>query len=384
MKVVNISKLKIGAKYTKPLYLDSENIFINAETPITEEDIDRLRKFGFNEVLTDGEEIKDMYSVSLSSDMLEVFGNTSLREIYDKYIKELPSFNKIYKKSIDIIQKCYQKIAEDKTFDINQFRTIAEDIIGFIKNSENASFNLLQRKNEGFYLYEQIFHSTVYALLIGLEMKFSYPKLVDLGIASLLADSGMTKLPASISQKNSSLNEEEFKVIKKHPLFGYQFLTKVLKIKNNLAVIALQHHESFDGTGYPQKLNKDSIDQASKIFSIADNFSAMIINRPWRKRQLPYEAMRNMLSVNMNKFDLNILRIFLNAISMYPVGSYVELSDSSLAVVLQTNKTKPLRPALMILKDSWGNSTNNSLFVDLSQESQLYITKAIDWEEENG
>ena len=87
-----------------------------------------------------------------------------------------------------------------------------------------------------------------------------------------------------------------------------------------------------------------------------------------------------MLSVNMNKFDLTILRTFLNCLSMYPVGSYVELSDSSLAIVLKANKEKSLRPALMILKDSWGNRTNNSLFVDLLHENQLYITRAIDWE----
>jgi HD-GYP domain-containing protein (c-di-GMP phosphodiesterase class II) len=157
-------------------------------------------------------------------------------------------------------------------------------------------------------------------------------------------------------------------------------LTKTYKIKNSLATIALQHHENYDGTGYPQKLRKQEIEEQACIYTIADNFCALTANRPWRRKFQPYDAMKTMISVTMNKFDLNLLRIFLNKISMYPVGSFVELSDGSIGQVLDANNAKMLRPSLVIVREADGMIPRaGANYTNLVLENQLYITKAIDY-----
>ena len=88
--------------------------------------------------------------------------------------------------------------------------------------------------------------------------------------------------------------------------------------------------------------------------------------------------MKTMISVTMNKFDLNILRIFLNKFSIYPVGSFVELSDGSTAKVLEANNTKMLRPSIYIVKDASGNIPSVEQYINLALENDITITKAVD------
>lgn len=383
MKVIKTSDLRVGTKYTKPLYLDKDSIFINANTPIVEADIVRLNKFGFKEVLTLGELVEE----SSASDMVldqnafpttdQDFKIIQLKNTYLQIQKNIPGFEAIFKESFIVMQALFRKISEDKAFDINPVRDVADKLVDHVKSNNHLCYCLINHSASGYYLYNQVVYATMFALLIGLLLEYSRPKLIELAISGLLADIGMAKIPSVISEKNSTLTEEEFKVIKKHPLFGYQILTKVLKLKNTLGTVALQHHENFDGTGYPQRIQKKEIDEFARVFTIADNFAAHILERPWRKSLLPYEAMKNMISLNTNKYDLGFIRLFLNKVAMYPIGSWVELSDSSKAVVIDSNPNKPLRPSLMVTINSNGMRLKDGIFINLSEEDKIYITKAI-------
>ncbi|HMZ57550.1 MAG TPA: HD domain-containing phosphohydrolase, partial [Leptospiraceae bacterium] len=323
MRIIKVSELQVGMRFSKPLLLDRDNIFINALVPISENDIARLSKFGFAEVMTLGEIVTEEPKETqvFAGGTNEDPATAALRNSFHILQKNKDEFVRLYKDSFDAVQTLYRKVAEDKVIELNQIRSIAEQITDHVRANPNFSFMLLNYSLDGYYLYNQVVKATFYSLLIAMSMDYSRPKMVDLAMAGLLSDVGMSKIPGYISEKTATLNEEEYKVVKKHPLFGYQILTKNYKVKNSIALVALQHHENFDGTGYPQKMKKNEIEEASCIYSIADTFSALVSNRPWRRKFQPYEALKTMISVVMNRFDLNLLRMFLNKIAMYPVGS---------------------------------------------------------------
>ncbi len=382
MKSIKVSELKVGTEFSKPLYLDKDSVFINAHTKILQTDIDRLNKFGFKEVLTLGELIDNKFNIQLDTNLGYAnseaeFKTIQLKTSYIQIQKYVPLFEEIFKESYPIVQSIYRKIADEKPIELNTIRDLAEKIVDHVKLNPHIAYCIISHEITGYYLYNQVLYSTFFANLIGQLADYSKPKLIELGMSSLLADIGMAKIPSVISEKNASLTEEEFKVIKKHPLFGYQILTKVMKLKNSLALISLQHHENFDGTGYPQKLSKKDIDETSRIFTVADTFSAFILDRPWRKATLPYEAMKSMISTNNHKYDLTYVRLFLNRIAMYPTGSWVELSDNRKAIVIEANNQKPLRPSIMIIKDQNSNKLREPIFVNLSDDEKFFITKAI-------
>ncbi|EQA37552.1 PF11871 domain protein [Leptospira inadai serovar Lyme str. 10] len=389
MKKVSVAELKPGMRFSKPVYLDKENLFITSNTPITDSDLERLKRFGITEVLTHGDPLQlitdpDFLETQIEDIIVSTIVDEDLlplKGIYDNLNRIKIQFSSLYKSTFNVVQDVYRKAAEDKNFEFGPIRDQAESLSDFVRLHSNLSYLILGMNNPGYYLYNQITNSTFYALIIGKLLDYSRPKMVDLAISCLVADVGMTKVPATVSEKTDQLNDEEYKSILKHTIIGYQILTQRIKMKNNLAVVALQHHERYDGKGYPQKLAATAIEEAARIYAIADNFSALITNRPHRKRILPHEAIKSMISMDVGKFDLKIVRTFLNHVSLYPVGSCVELSDKRVGLVLSSNPDKPLRPSIRIVKDEYGTFVRNLILVDLVKENHLFIVKALDLQE---
>lgn len=292
MKKVSVAELKPGMRFSKPVYLDKENLFITSNTPITDSDLERLKRFGITEVLTHGDPLQlitdpDFLETQIEDIIVSTIVDEDLlplKGIYDNLNRIKIQFSSLYKSTFNVVQDVYRKAAEDKSFDFGPIRDQAESLSDFVRAHSNLSYLILGMNNPGYYLYNQITNSTLYALIIGKLLDYSRPKMVDLAISCLVADVGMTKVPATVSEKTDQLNDEEYKSILKHTIIGYQILTQRIKMKNSLAVVALQHHERYDGKGYPQKLAAGAIEEAARIYAIADNFSALITNRPHRKR----------------------------------------------------------------------------------------------------
>lgn len=294
MKKFAVSELKPGMRFSKPVYLDKENLFITSNTPITDSDLDRLNRFGIQEVMTAGEllqldaqsdlnvletNIEDMIVNTFVDDELQ-----PLKAVYDNLNRIKISFGNLFRQSTQVIQDVFKKTLEEKPLEVAPVREIAESLTDFVRSNQNISYLILANNPSGYYLYNQIANATFYSLILGKLLEYSRPKMIDLGISCLLADIGMSKVPSSISEKNEQLSEEEFKAIMKHTILGYQILSQKMKLKNNLAIVALQHHERYDGNGYPQKLAGPAIEEQARIYAIADNFSALVTNRPHRKK----------------------------------------------------------------------------------------------------
>jgi HD-GYP domain-containing protein (c-di-GMP phosphodiesterase class II) len=385
MKKIDVSGLKRGDRFSKPVYLDPDTVFISSNSPITESDLERLAKFGIKIVYSDGNKIEEQpieTTAKYTDDKLPFLDHSEdgmrLKVIYDKIIQNRYEFESIYSNALDIIQKSYKIVSEGKSVEIREFREIAEKMCDFTKNNSQLLIYLNSSNSSSYYLYHQAVNATFFSLIIGLNLDYSRPKLIDLALGALMADIGMVLIPSNTSEKTSALDENERKIILKHTLVGYQILTQRIKLKNSLAVISLQHHENFDGSGYPQRLNGNGIEEFARIYSIADNFAALISKRPQRPALLPHDAIKKMIGEMVTKFDLKMVRLFLSIQSMYPLGSYVELSDGRIGMVLDVNKDKPIRPSVRILKESDGQKVKTLQFSNLANDLQLYIIKPLD------
>jgi HD-GYP domain-containing protein (c-di-GMP phosphodiesterase class II) len=390
MKKIDVSSLKRGDRFSKPVYLDPDTVFISSNSPITESDLERLTKFGIKIVYSDGNKIEEPPIEALAKhtdDKLPFLDQSEdgmrLKVIYDKIIQNRYEFESIYSNALDIIQKSYKIVAEGKSVEIREFREVAEKMCDFTKNNSQVLIYLNSANTSSYYLYHQAVNATFFSLLIGLNLDYSRPKLIDLALGALMADIGMVLIPSNTSEKTSALDENERKIILKHTLVGYQILTQRIKLKNSLAVISLQHHENFDGSGYPQRLNGNGIEEFARVYSIADNFAALISKRPHRPALLPHDAIKKMIGEMVTKFDLKMVRLFLSIQSMYPLGSYVELSDGRIGMVLDVNKDKPIRPSVRIIKESDGQKVKTLQFSNLANDLQLYIIKPLDPKQAN-
>jgi HD-GYP domain-containing protein (c-di-GMP phosphodiesterase class II) len=214
---------------------------------------------------------------------------------------------------------------------------------------------------------------TFTALKIGKGMGYDIKMLLRLGLAAFLENVGMYQIPDSILKSTGTLLEEEIKIIKKHPEMSSEILGQMGERYRWLAEIAHQIHERSDGSGYPLGLKGDKISELASIIGLVDTYSAMIKNRPYRKRFIQTDAIKSIVGVSKGQFPSRIIKVFINQISLFPVNSYIRLNNRSIGRVISTDSSQPLRPTIELLYDGSGNKLGKPQVIRLSENPLLYI-----------
>ncbi|HUI72673.1 MAG TPA: HD domain-containing phosphohydrolase, partial [Spirochaetia bacterium] len=155
-------------------------------------------------------------------------------------------------------------------------------------------------------------------------------------------------------------------------------ITKDLKYPDEVGIIALQHQERWDGQGYPRRLHGEDINISARVVAVADAYVAMINNRPHRSSMIGYSAVKNVLNDNGRHFDPKILKVFLESMGIYPIGSIVQLNNSAIGRVVETHSDAPLRPVLELIIDEYGNTVGERETIDLVVKKGAFIVKAVD------
>lgn len=218
----------------------------------------------------------------------------------------------------------------------------------------------------------------VFAIKIGQGLGYEKARLVELGVAALVHDVGMTKIPDEIVNKHGVLSDEEYAQIKKHPQFGYDIIFNSLGEKYKwLAVVVLQEQEREGGQGYPKKLTGNQIHEYAKIIGMVDVYEALSHPRPQRKRFLPYEATKVIVGTSKGMFNPKLIKVLITKLSCFPIGSYVVLNSKAIGKVQETNESSPLRPAIEILYDGMGKKLLEKKIINLRDTPLLYIVDSI-------
>ena len=379
MRKIPVEELKPGMIFDKPVYIDSSNMLIASNIALNESDIKKVMTWGLTEVETSGELInaRDFYSDEKNDDADLDLGKKIVIE-YNKLLKNRKRLIEVYNSVKGCVEDVHLAIRGNKSFTSENLEQGVIDILRLLDENKNI-FLFLYGLDEGRdYLLSHSVNVTFYSLVIGMAMGYTMPRLKDLGLGALLIDSGMAKMPAYIIHKQANLSDQELNQIKTHPLHGYRALLELGGIKENIALISLQHHESYDGKGYPRQLKGQNIDEFARIAAIADSYESQISNRSYRKKVDFYHAMRNLLASGVSRFDQAILKVFLSRMSVYPIGSLVELNDSSIGIVIGSIPEKPLRPIIKLIFDKFGSRIDRTIIQNLLDDMSVYIVKALD------
>lgn len=189
----------------------------------------------------------------------------------------------------------------------------------------------------------------VLAGAIGVENKFSFEQVELLVVGGMLHDMGKLYIDPAILNKKGRLTDEEYEIMKNHTVEGYNKLKENRDLDPKVAMIALQHHENNDGSGYPYKLTGSQILFESKIIHIVDVYEAMTAKRCYKDQMLPGDVMEFVMGRYATMFDPKAMELFLRTIPAYKRGAMVKLSDGSRCRVLDSNNINSLRPVVINL-----------------------------------
>jgi len=228
--------------------------------------------------------------------------------------------------------------------------------------------------------------SAILTYLISKKMGLSPKKIKLFVTGALVHDIGMFLLPESLITKKTSLLPEEFSKLKMHTIEGARLASSLLHSPTEVTNMISQHHERWNGEGYPRGLKGDEISLGATILAVTDAFEAMITEKAYRTSMLGYEAMKVLISDNGRHFSPEIVRAFIQCMGVYPIGSLVLLSDSSIARVVQGNDASPLRPDIRILVSASGEKflNNTGAVLKLEGMRKLFIVRALDSKDLHG
>lgn len=226
-------------------------------------------------------------------------------------------------------------------------------------------------------------HALKMALLsmaIGIEMGLDAENVRKIGLCGLVQDWGMTRVPKQIREATGVLTPVEVYEIQKHPIYVLKILDKISWMPKLVQVVAYQVHERPDGSGYPRGRSGKTIHQFARILHVADAYTAMTASRPGRRPMIPYSAIECLIrQAQKNRVDPAVVRCLLQILSLFPIGSFLTLSDASIAKVLRRNGNDYAHPIVLCIQDKHGNPADpfdDASLIDLSK-SELTIVQAL-------
>lgn len=271
-----------------------------------------------------------------------------------------------------------QDIKDKKPISPQPLEKLIPKIYEAVTKDEYLFLKAIQRKRYGTWLISHSVNVTIFAVKVGIGLKYDRDKLLRLGLAAFLHDVGMTAVPNSIIFKHGKLNPAEFAVVKEHPLHGYELLKHLKNDYPYIVETALQEQEREDGSGYPQGLSGENIHEFAKIVGIVDVFEALVHGRAYREGFITYNAIQKIIEQRSKQFNAKYIRALINSVSMYPVGSFVKLSTDEIARVISVNSQRPMRPIVELLTDADGVKLRAPIRINLEEEPLIYIVKPIE------
>jgi putative nucleotidyltransferase with HDIG domain len=237
-----------------------------------------------------------------------------------------------------------------------------------VENNNQLAKKLWQIEACDEYTYDHSVTVSMASALLGKWMGLTEEQINELAMAGLLHDIGKCNIPDEILKKPDRLSEDEFKVMKTHATLGYLLLKNGKDFSDDVLMGVYQHHEKFDGKGYPNKLSGEDIHLYGRIIAVADVYSAMTSNRIYREKMSPFKVAKLIMEFSFGYLDPVAVNTFLSNVSNFYVGTLVKLNDGRIGQVVMINRGDPYRPLIKINDD----------YVDLSKNYDIVIETLID------
>ncbi|HAZ37170.1 MAG TPA: HD family phosphohydrolase [Clostridiaceae bacterium] len=330
MRLIGIRRAKSGDILGQSIFGKDGCLILKEGVALTEKYISRLENMGVN----------TLYIMDPNLDDIK---------------PQDPQFVAIKSDAVKSLSKVFSRLDYNDKAKVNSTLAAVREMVEYLIDNKEINFSyLLELKTYDNYTYVHSLNTCVLALFYGVQMDYSRNMLIDLGTGALLHDIGKMKIPIEVLNKKGRLTDYEFKVIKQHPIDGYNMLRDVGEINEISKDVVLEHHEKVDGTGYPYGLKGDKISKYAKIACISDVYDAIVSDRVYRKGFAANEAYEFILGGCETYFDTDLVQVFKDNFSLYPLGACVKLSNGLEGFVVEHTKGFPDRPKVRILYDENG------------------------------
>ncbi len=259
----------------------------------------------------------------------------------------------------------YRSLREGREPDIEHAREASGRVVDSVIRNPDAMVWLSRVRDKDAYSYHHAFRCAIWGTVFGRHLGLSRQALDNLAFGLTLMDVGKAQLPEGLLSKPGLLMPAERLELRKHVDYSLAILSAMPAIPSQVLQMVAEHHERYDGSGYPNRLAGKAISPLGKIAGLVDTYDAMTSERPYARALTSVEAVSRLYELRNTEFQSQLVEEFIQAIGVYPTGSLVHMSNQEVGVVIAQNPERRLRPKLLMLLDADKKSLQRPRYVDM-------------------
>ena len=323
MRYMPMARVQTGMALGQDIYDGEGKLLLGRHLILEDASLEELLRLGFTGIYIDDEFSEDL---TIAQVVRPEFKRDALEIVHSLFLE-----HKNYSMEQDNIQQ------------------VVMDVLGDVMGNSDLMCNMLDIKTYDDYVYFHSVNVAVLSTMIGTACDMNQEELDILTTAALLHDVGKRFVEEDVLNVKRALTEEERIMIVQHPKLGYEFLKDNFDFTPEVYESVLQHHEWYNGCGYPLRRSGSEIPIYARIIKIADVYDALTSKLPYHEALPPSEAVEYIMANAGAEFDPDLVDVFIRKIAMYPAGCEVSLSDGRTAVVMENNEEYILRPKVKVI-----------------------------------
>ena len=297
---------------------------------------------------------------------------SSLRIAFDDeipFIKEIHTARKVKVEAETVVRNVIKEVRMGKSIEGDRVKRAVNSMVDSVLRNHDALASLARMKSYDEYIFVHSLDVCILSLSMARHLNLPREEMVEIGIGALLHDVGKMKIDPHILKKPDTLSEKEWVEVRKHPVYGLEIMEESKEIPEQSKQLALQHHERYNGNGYPFGLKGEAISLGGQIAGIIDFYDAVTTDRPFQKAVQPHEAIRKIYETGPGEFNRLMVERFIQCIGIYPFGTFVLLDTEEMGIVCGVKPEMLLRPNVLVIYKNSKTPYPQPFLADLTEKA---------------
>jgi len=356
---VRVDFLEVGTTLSGNVYDEQNRLLFRSHIPFTRDMIDYLKKNGIQLIYYTP---RNDSPVKTQSEGIEQFRS----------------------RARDIMDMLLEAVARNDRPDFNEARQFVRDLQNFIEADDSTLLPLMKIREYDDYTYTHSVNVGILSMMLAGKYGIDYEMVHDVGLGALLHDTGKLTIARELLNKQGKLSGDEIYIFRQHPVKGYEYMEQFKDVSEDVLAIIHQHHEWYNGNGYPRGLNDENMHTGAKFAAICDVYDALTTERSYKRAYTTSEALALIMRGAGTHFSPVLVSRFVRDMTpllqkhpVFPPGTLVLLNTGEVAMVREVHSIGDDKPIVAIVTDNQRKRLARTFNIDLTMDATRNLEKVI-------